>query len=252
MANSASFPFTKKPQFPFLWKTPPPPFFAPTSMGLYGPWITWYSGGNWLWGGMSGGVYIPIHWGEAFSATFTHRGGNQLANKSTVGWQGGPDAINLRIGWVRVPSLTTQLRSSAGHSTGLGKRSWSHKSLPRANGDKIRNCKSVSHLRLAPWALGNAILTFLEGPSRTKANTHCRSICGLWLWSEGRLWFGLPGVCSLLFGVSVFVMWELVLTDILRASPSFFPWAFSRLHICRNCLPFELSNILWDCIQINL
>lgn len=45
-----------------------------------------------------GEACILIHWGEAVSATFTHRGGNQLANKSTVGWQGGPDAINLRIG----------------------------------------------------------------------------------------------------------------------------------------------------------
>lgn len=122
VANSASFPFTKKPQFPFLWKTPPP-FFCSNIHGTIWPldyMVLWgkLALGRYVWGE----ACILIHWGEAVSAIFTHRGGNQLANKSTVGWQGGPDAINLRIGWVRVPSLTTQFRSSTGHSKGLGKR----------------------------------------------------------------------------------------------------------------------------------
>ena len=44
VANSASFPFTKKTlNFPFCGKQPIP-FFAPPSMELYGPWIMWYSG----------------------------------------------------------------------------------------------------------------------------------------------------------------------------------------------------------------
>lgn len=95
------------------------------------------------------------------------------------------------------------------------KRSWSYKSLLRADGDKIRNRKLESLLRLALWALGNATLTVLEGPSRTKSNTHCIRVCELWLCSEGRLWYWLPGGCSLLLGASGSVMCELVLIHTL-------------------------------------
>lgn len=106
VADSASFPFTTKPQFPFLWKTTPPfhhpcDYMSPGLHGTLGEIIKM----SWLLEGLARGVYIPIHWEEAFStlissdftANSTHRGGNQLVSKSTDVLLGGPKAINLRV-----------------------------------------------------------------------------------------------------------------------------------------------------------
>lgn len=46
---------------------------------------------NWLLGDVAGGVFVPVHWGDAFSAFLlcgfvansSHRGGYQRASKST-------------------------------------------------------------------------------------------------------------------------------------------------------------------------
>lgn len=92
-------PLPQNLNFPFCGKQNP--LFISPSMGLYGTQITWYHRGSFkdcLLVGMVGGVFVPVHWGEAFStcilsdftANSTHRGGYQLASKSTDVWQRGP------------------------------------------------------------------------------------------------------------------------------------------------------------------
>jgi hypothetical protein len=103
--------------FPFFCgkQPPPPPFFF-----LHHPWDYMVLG---LHGTLGEIGFVKVCLGESVSPSTgekhsllsshpislppSHRGGNQLASKSTIGWQGGPDVINLRIGWVRVPSLPT-------------------------------------------------------------------------------------------------------------------------------------------------